>query len=369
MGQYSSKQTQTMDKQTALQMAAKQLEQQKNAAKNKKNEELEQAIAGYAQGKGNNQDNSTFEEMTKHGWQYADNGGGNNNGNIIILKGDFNLQGVKENEYNVKRYWEMQLEDGATMTGEPTTYTKTYTFYSSSAIREDQYDAKGYQDLFTWRNHEFIYAHKETQYSTTLTYTYIGTDSHTHYVTTYQRKGGGNRLVGTFTEGPTVENNYEWRTTEHSPTVNFVYMGHELYVPYASMGIVAERDKLLTEGNEVYMRTLSDEHSIETAFTDNKQLSFALDDEYDQIATSIDSVEQEFWYDLFGGSDLGIAELLDMKFEELALQMYNSSILSRDLYPITMPPNITSNELTEVPSLEQQASADLTITEGETYST
>ena len=301
-----------------------------------------------------NENDDKFGEYTKDGWTYA-------NGKTPTINIVFNPKEkenvTKDHNYEPNRWWLDVLKEGGTKSGEPTKYTKTYTFYSSSIVNQNHFISQGFQESFPWQEHEWIYAHQETIYKTEQVYTLVGTDTHTHYV----EQSIGGTVNGTFTTGPTVTNSYEWVTVEKDPVVTFIGVGYELFVPYGSIGVVAERDGFFPDGAEGSIRAANDEHSIESAYTDNPPPTYSLMDDDSVIGTTISKGEQDFWWSIFGTDDRTAQQILEDKIDFLCLQLFNSSRVSKFVFPKVDPETIINSDLQDLAGSEEQFLPNLTI--------
>jgi len=216
----------------------------------------------------------------------------------------------------------------------------------------------GYQDNFRWSDHVYVYANQTTTYSRQKVYTKTGVINHTIIG------------FGDFEE-TTSTDVYEWVTREVTPSVEVSQNVEELYVQPSSVGIVSETDRFIyPHSSPVGDSDGFDSHTQEQTYTDNPLITHDYyeyteeevfgEDRTHAVITSISSAEAAFINDQFetiGGAST--AEFMTAQIDKYALQIYNSSMLTKNIFAVNGTKQIRQSNLREIPNIESAFSASV----------
>jgi hypothetical protein len=249
-------------------------------------------------------------------------------------------------------------EEGDVRSGTSTKYYKTYLYYSGSIIDRTAYSQYGYQDNFNWSDHVYVYANQTTTYEVENVYTKTGEINHTIV-------GLGGSLSSNTTDV------YDWVSRETTPSVEVVQNTEGLYILPSSVGILSETDRYIYPGaSSVGDSDGFDSHTYEETFTDNSipthehyehtEEEVASETYTDIMITYISSAETAFINDQFKATaGMTTSEFMTAQIDKYALQIYNSSMIAKNIFAINKTKEIRQKNLREIPNIEPAFSASI----------
>ena len=280
---------------------------------------------------------------------------------IDMSKADMVIDPVMSESMDWSTQLDLALAGGASS---KVKYYKTYFYYSGSVIDQDKFALQGYQENFSWADDANTYATVVTEYETATSYEEVGRIDKRTY--TYDEEGESQTEL-------TTEAVYDWVTTEQTPVVTTEAKTDTLYVEPNGVGIIAETNEA---SEDLALSEYKDAYTHEEAFTDNSSITHkyeaftrmadgehGFDDESDtsgeHVTSTISSEEAGFITNIFGGASSDLSDFSQSILDTITLDIYNSTLSSRNIYNIGSETKIKHADLREISAIESSFSASV----------